>query len=441
MLPLGASASYTAGVRGFLVVALWLGLACSGSEETQEEPQAPLEPENARNGQAPDPEDDPLAGLDDPDLITDIPDGVAQQAPVEVPRNGCATFGEQALRVWAHPGIADIVAVGDDGFAIAGYANGASGEEVFALTITPGGAPRPILRELLERPLQTPRVAPPGLGAIDSGHIGIAISDLGARVLFDVVQLGGRRLGFREVGNDADQRFSPAVASTGSTRLVAYTEGSELTRVWAVVVDGAGRVTGRHDITPLSATARAPLWIEPHNMVFVDAREGTSTLWNQAFLPSGTPDGDPEVFAAVANTYDPIQWATAPAATGHVLSFVAVGRAAKTAVGTISTEDPTPRPVVPSEGYGSLSTDLVASDHSLVFVADAPLGEDRESRREVRVRRASNAAPAELGEAISLRGPDGSAHHARVARRGEDYAVVFGSSDGVYVHFLRCDES
>lgn len=441
MLPLAASAFYTSGVRGFLVAVLWLGLACSGSEETHDEPQTPPEPETARNGQAPDPEDDPLAGLDDPDLITDTPDGVVQRAPGEVPTNGCATFGEEALRVWPNAGIADIVAVGDDGFAIAGYATGGSGEEVFALTVTPGGAPRPLLRELLERPLRTPRVAPPGLGAIDSGHIGIAISDLGARVLFDVLQLGGRRLGFREVGEGADQRFSPAVASTGSTRLVAYTDGSELTRVWAVVIDGAGRVTGRHDITPASATARAPLWIEPSNMVIVDAREGTSTIWNQAFLPSGSPDGDATVFAAVANTYDPIQWATAPAATGHALAFVAVGRAAKTAVGTITTEDPTPRPVVPSEGYGSLSTDLAASEHSLVFVADAPLGEDRESRREVRVRRASNATPDELGEVLTLRGPDGSAHHARIARRGDDYAVVFGSSDGVYVHFLRCDES
>ncbi|MFK8001033.1 MAG: hypothetical protein AB8H86_15665 [Polyangiales bacterium] len=433
-------------MRRFVVVGLWLCLACSGSEETHEEPpeepQTPAEPATARNGRAPDPDDDPLAGLDDPDLITDTPDGVVQRAPGEVPANGCATFGEQALRVWPNAGMADIVAVGDDGFAIAGYATGGSGEEVFALTITPGGAPRPLLRELLERPLQTPRVAPPGLGAIDSGHVGIAISDLGARVLFDVIQLGGRRLGFREVGDGADQRFSPAVASTGSARVVAYTDGSsELTRVWAVTIDGAGRVTGRHDITPASATARAPLWIEPSNMVIVDAREGTSTIWNQAFLPSGSPDGDATVFAAVANTYDPIQWATAPAATGHALSFVAVGRAAKTAVGTITTEDPTPRPVVPSEGYGSLSTDLAASEHSLVFVADAPLGEERDSRREVRVRRASNSSPDALGEVLTLRGPDGSAHHARIARRGDDYAVVFGSGDGVYVHFLRCDES
>lgn len=432
-----------------LACALVFLLACGDDDETPEPQEASEAPSSGggREGDPPEPSDDPLAGLDDPEAIEDPPDLPAppEDAP-EPPPMGCAAFGD--LRIWPRDGVPEVVAFGD-GFAFAGYARSeADAGELFVVVVDRvGESPRPVLHELLERPLPQPRVSPPGLAAFDRGHLGLAITDLGARVLFDVLHIDGERLGFREVGSGADQRFAPAVTAAGDTRVVAYTDGSgEGTAARLVRIDPSGRVIGRHDLTPEGSSGRATTVVahdEPA-VLFVDAREATSTAFVATLNGVGVPSAA-EVIRPLANLYDPVELSGASVATPDgprwLIGYTAIGSGAASAVGVAiggTTGLIPPTPLVPSEGYGTLGVDGAATERQVVFAAEAPRGRERTSPREIRVRIARGA---ELGESLVVRGPDESARHASIAR-GLDgtYALAFASGGGVYVRYLRCDE-
>ena len=412
-------------------------LACGDDDAT------PV-PEPGREGRAPAVDDDPLAGLDDPEAITDTPEvsAVPAGAPMEVPPLACVTFGD--VRVWPREGVPSVVAMGDT-FAFAGYAaSEGDTEEIFVVTAAPGQPTRPVLREALERPFRTPRGAPPGLAALDAGHLGLAITDLGARVLFDALELDGDRLGFRQLGSGADQRFAPAVLAAGDTRVVVYTDASDesATHARAVRIDPTGTVVARHDLTPVGASGRAPTAAlsGPPAVVFVDAREATSTALLVRFDGLGVP-GEATVLRPLANLYDPAEIAAGPVGDHWLIGFTAIGSGAATAVGVAIASGASiapPTPMVPSEGYGTLGVSGASDGSQVVFACDAPQGEERTAPREIRVRVARVGI---LGEPLVIQGPDGTARHAAIARRSDGtYAVAFASAGAVHARFLRCDE-
>ncbi|MEO0323007.1 MAG: hypothetical protein AAF447_08615, partial [Myxococcota bacterium] len=126
----------------FVACALLLLVACSKGDATDAptgrgrtetaSPEAP-EPEAAAprpslRGLPGEPEDprDPLAGLDDVEALRreapDVAGALALADLPPVPEGSCAVLGDVATRVWPKPGPARVVAVNDDGFVAAGYA-------------------------------------------------------------------------------------------------------------------------------------------------------------------------------------------------------------------------------------------------------------------------------------------------------------------------------
>ena len=415
--------------------------------------EAPAEPTPPSPG-ADEGEEDPLAGLDDPEaLAAEVPAGAlpavsAESVEAAAPERGCATFGEQPLRVWTRPGPAHVVAVGEDGFALAGYAANAAGdgEEVWLLTASPTRAPRPVLREDLPHALSVPRVAGPGLGRMDDGHVGLVTLDGAADARFTIVQLGGRRAPWRELGPHADQRFAPAIGLRGGRHAVAWTEGTEEgQRVHYAAFDPTGRELARHDLTQESMGAAAPVFADgaTEDLIFIDPREATSVLY-RADLTTDPPPV--EVLRPVSSVYDPA--ALAPVVLGEraLIGYTAVGMAAATAVGLVWKEGESasaPQALVPSEGYGALHVSAAAAEGRAVFAADHPKGRERGAAREVWVRVVEpTEGGATLGEPLTLAAPDGTGRWAHLARHPSGtYALVFTAGDGVYLHFLRCDDA
>ena len=396
-------------------------------------------------------DDDPLRGLDEPALLENEPTDLPERpdfASLEVPANGCVAWSDRAQRLWPRPGPTAIVAAGDDGFAFAGYSAGANGgEEIFVGTIRPGGAPRPVFRDDLERPFTAARVAPPGLGNLDLGHVGVATTDMASNVRFAVVQLGGEVGAWREVGSGADRRFAPAVGMRGDRHVVAYTEGrgEEGMGVWAVTLDPRGEVTGRHDLTPANMSAASPMFVPgADELLFVDPREGLSVL-----LASDVSTDRPPPASTVRplnHLFEPANVAPVPFGGGRwAIGFVAMGQAAATAVGLSWVEGdvrPGPIAIVPSEGnYGALHVSGARLGERAVFVADHAKAPERDAPRDLHVRLARPEGGAwQLGDPLTLTAPDGTGRwgHAAADEEGT-VAVTMMGADGVYLHWLRCD--
>ncbi len=409
-----------------------------------QEPQPTMSPFVADPG-------DPLEGLDDyerlaaepPDLVGAPPSDGAQ---VEVPSRGCAPLAS-ARRLWPRPGPANVAAVGSDGFVFAGYAPTAhgTGEEVWAVSLRLAGLARPIFRENLAHVLSVPRTAPPGLGRLDDGHVGLVTVDGSAAVRFTVLQTGGHAERWREVGGRADQRFAPAVGGVEGRHVVAYADGGgDPMRLRYVSFDAMGRELGRYDVTPVSMGGAAPVMVDGDAaMMFLDPREATSPVL-RVDLSADPPQAD--VLVPLTNVYEPAALAAAAVGETTLIGYTAVGMAAATAVGLVAVRDEHvqgPIPLVPSSGYGMLHVDAATMDgRRAVFVADRPRGREREAAREVVV---VVVEPTDegvvLGEPFVLRGPGDGARWGHVARHDSGtIAVVFTATDGVYAQFLRCDE-
>lgn len=390
---------------------------------------------------------DPLAGLDELDDEAQVlPVGAA----VTPPTDGCALLATAPQRLWSSPGPASVAAVGDDGFVFAGYAPRGEpdgGEDLWVVAARPLGLPRPLLREALEIPARFERRAAPGLGALDTGRVGLAITDGAANARFVVLTLAGSRGGWIVLGDSADQRFSPAVATRGGRHTVAWTQSrtNEPMRVFYVAFDPTGRELARHDLTQPGMSACAPTFVDAPDgpLVFLDPHAGTSALLT-ASLATDPPEV--QVLRPVSHVYDPAQLAAARVGTRDFVAYTAVGTAAATAVGLVWSEgvrQPPPQPIVPGEGYGPLHVSATQSTSRVVFAADRPRGREREAPREVIVRLArAEGESTRLGEPLVVRGPnDGPASLGRLARHADGtYALVYTASDGVYASFLRCDE-
>lgn len=387
---------------------------------------------------------DPLAGLDELDDDARIaPVGVA----VRPPPQGCALLDAAPQRLWSTPGPANVVAVGDDGFVFAGYARRGAAEDLWVVAARPLGLPRPVLREALEIPARFDRRAAPGLGALDAGHVGLAITDGAANTRFATLGLGGSRAEWKLLGTSSDQRFTPAVGVRGGRHSVAWTEAEagQPMRVRYVAFDPTGRELARHDLTQPGMGACAPTFVDAPDgpLVFLDPHAGTSALL-RADLASDPPEVT--VMRPVSHVFDPALLAAGRIGGRDLVAYTAVGTAAATAVGMVWSEgaqQPEPQAVVPSAGYGALHVSAAQAPSSVVLAADRPRSREREAPREIVVRVAWQEGDAtRLGEELVVRGPsEGPASLVRIARHEDGtYGLVLTGSDGVYARFLRCDE-
>lgn len=372
------------------------------------------------------------------------------------PEMACAPLGDE-IRVWPRAAYADLVAVGDD-FAVAGYAatrddEGEPAEEVFVVAVSPGSAPRPVFRENLERPLVNTRLSVPGLGTIGDDAVALAVTDRASKVRFRRISLGDRTLGgWQELGARVDARYPPLVTSGDSeSLLVTWTEGDETgMKLNYARFDGTGAKLEDGEILPAAMGAAAPVQIHGgRGISYLDAHVATSNVLFSRLDGELNP-GTPEVLRPISNLFDPPCAAVAQVDGGRFLvAYTAVGDLARTAVGIVTLEADgamsIPQPLVASAGYGLLHVDAAAKPRGArraVFVGDASRGVDSNSPREVRVRVvAGQERGLRMGEALTLRGPDGSARFGRVARRRDGvYAVSYRSGSGTHLQFLRCDE-
>ena len=426
-----------------------LGLLCA-CEDPLPEPERPEPPPERREPAPTAAADDPLEGLDEPatpDEVVAPPAGtIAAPGTIAAaaPDRGCVAVTDGAVKVWARPGPATIVASGAS-FVVAGYAPGeSSGEDAYLVQLAPDVAPRPIRRIALDPPATAGRVAAPGLAAAAGGRLVLAVLDGRGRVRATEIDPNDplAEIRLKTLAEAADSRFAPAVAALARTRLVAWTDGTGTPmRVRLAVLGLDGTVASRHDVTPESMGASAPTFgagMSPA-LYFLDARAGVSPIVRVPIGADGTPQA-----SAVAR---PVGTVTAPPrlavarGDGRVwAAYTAVGNAAATAVGYLPLDgtDTAPAAIVPGTGYGPLHVSAASAPGAAIFAADAPKDTPPTSPREVHVRLVDEDG---VGPALTLQAPDGTARHASIARGAHGIAgVAFTAGDGVYVAWIRCDD-
>ena len=155
--------------------------------------------------------------------------------------------------------------------------------------------------------------------------------------------------------------------------------------------------------------------------------------------------GEASVLLPLSNVFEPVVLAPVKVGERYLVGYTAMGMAAATAVGLVAIQGDQshgPVPLVPSSGYGFLHVSGAAAASRAVFVADRPKARERDAPREViAIVVDPTEANMQIGAPKVLTTPDETARWARIARHGSGtYAVVMTGGDGVYAHFLRCDE-
>ena len=339
-----------------------------------------------------------------------------------------------------------MVALGEAGFVVAGYANRNPGEELFVAQVPLVGPTRPLLRTNLRHPLRTTRVAPPGLGKIDDGRVAIASTNLRARIRYTTLQVAGDRDEWTELGEQVDQRFAPAIAVKPGFVAVAYVDGGsdDGMRVRMVRLDPNARIMGRHDLTLSGLGAAAPNAVNDE-IFFVDPRIGHSVSQVVQLDGVAVPRGEAQIVRPISHLYEPCTIAPVRLGARWLIGYTAMGNSATTAVGLVWAEGrttPTAQAIVPGTGYGRLQVDGVAAGTRAVFVADAPKARDRLAPRELHLRLAlPTPEDVSLSPPVVLTGPDGTAHNGRIARHASGLlAIVFSTDEGIYLQRAVCDE-
>jgi len=189
--------------------------------------------------------------------------------------------------------------------------------------------------------------------------------------------------------------------------------------------------------------AAAPVFVDglsPPVLLVVDARHGYSPLIRVPISSDGTP-GRAKVVVPVSMVATPVELAAAHNQLGTYVGYTAVGRAATSAVGLIQIEPTTgsPSPLIPGTGYGQLRVASAVAPKALIFAADAPLKRSKSGQLEIHVHLIDAQG---LGPKSVINGLDGTASRVKIARNQTGVvAVVYSGLTGIYVSWLRCDDS
>lgn len=391
--------------------------------------------------------DDPLANLEDLAFVEAAEADVAGVANpnAEVPPGECR-FAGAPVRLWPAAGVAEIVHY-EDVYFIAGYApTGAAAsarEELYLLAVESGGLPRLVLRHRLPSPPPRERGTPPAILPIAENHVALAVIDGNADV-FVSVGAPSRLSNFVKVGENADTRFSPALGVVGDRIVLAYTRQGTMSSVVARSFSMAGEVQSEAQVTS-TQSGRAPIFLPGQDAVYeVDARQARSTVVRRpiALSEDALSFGEGQVVAVVSNLYDPATLALgtigSEQAPNYLVGYNAVGQAAQTAVGLVSSSalGAPPVPIVSSSGYGFLSVDAAGSGAGVVFAASASTAPEPESPRKLVIRVVQGGAR-QPGVALELQ-REGGAQLPRIAGSQGRYAVSYTGADGVFLAHLTC---
>jgi hypothetical protein len=244
---------------------------------------------------------------------------------------------------------------------------------------------------------------------------------------------------WKVVGEGASTRFDLALARASDRWAIAWTdERSTPMRVRARIVDAEGTGDPAQDLTPPGSGAAAPRFVrgsDPPVLVFIDPRAAISVVHGSTL--SNNTFGTARVLRPVSNAAEPPEIAAVHIGDADWIAFTAVGSIAMTAVGLVRAGDQAaPIPIVPGRGYGPLHVDVEADGARAIFAADSPLAAPPTSPREIAVRILRDGA---LSDAIPIRGSNGEASHARIARADDGrIAIGFLSGGSAYAAIGRC---
>lgn len=415
------------------------GPATSQKAEPVEKETPPVTPSES------DKSDDPLADLESEDSESYPQVGARHRSKSgQIPARGCVEINDQPTRVWPSAGPSSIVAVDDD-FVVSGYVKGQKDERVFVVRLSLGSLPVPLVTERVEAQSRE-RFAPPGLGIGARRNLMLAITDGQGAVFIRSISItspaGGGSVK-RIIEKGADTRFAPAISNIEDQTLVAWTTGTTPMEARLAVLDAAGKLKAVHVIKPPAMGAAAPVFIQglyPPVLLVVDARDGFSPLVRVPVSSDGTP-GRSKVAVPIGMVATPVELAAAHSQVGTYVGYTAVGKAATSAIGLIRIEPESGSPIalVPGTGYGKLRVAAVAAPKALIFAADAPVEKGKADQREILVRLVDAQG---IGPRTVINGPDGTAFQVKIARNQSGVvAAVYSSRSGVFVSWLRCDDS
>jgi hypothetical protein len=386
---------------------------------------------------------DPLGDLESADALDRMANGGPEKGAkhdAKAPPGGCAVIDE-GRRVWPAPGPATIAAVGR-AFVVAGYAQRNGKEQLFVVRAPNEGLPEPIAAINVQPQLTRARTAAPGLAVRDENDIDVAQVDGAGKLTVRRLRLGHAGHGaIVELATGVDIRFAPAVESYQERTLVAWTMGSTPMHTQLAVLSD-DQIESRHDLTPSSMGAAAPVFVagaSPPVLMAVDARDGMSPILRVDFGNDAQPQ-QAQVAVPVSMVSSPPALAAAAGSVGTYVAFTGLGSAASSAVGlvTVAPIVGSPSTLIPGTAYGQLYVAATSAPRALIFAADAPTQPGKDPPHEIRVSVVGIKGP---GPTMVLKGPGSSASHVGLARNeAGEVGVVFSAESGVYVARLRCDD-
>ena len=401
------------------------------------EPPAPALPTDVERALAYDPKD-PLADLEAADALDKMAQPVQNDSAP--PKGGCVLI-DAGRRVWPATGPSAIASIGR-GFVVAGYATREGREQLFVVQLGADGRPKPVTAFDVQPPHPRARLAPPGLSARDDNDVSVALVDGAGTLWLRRLRMGPGGGGTAvEIARGVDTRFAPAVTHSEAREFIAWTAGTTPMHTHLAVLSSTGTIAKRHDLTPESMGAAAPVFVSgssPPSLLMVDARQGMSPLLGVDLGSDGTPS-PAKVILPLSTVSTPPALAGASASIGAYVGYTGVGSAATSAVGLVAIEPlvGSPSALVPGTGYGLLHVSATAAPRAVLFAADAPTAPAKDSPREIRVHVIGKSGP---GSALVIAGHGGASHAAIARDQTGITAVAFNSSSGVYVARLRCDD-
>lgn len=387
------------------------------AEESREEVEPPPEPEAPPEAQ---PEETAV-------IVPDRPEGVVGCFPVSAPHRLAEGVG--TAEVIAHEG----------GFAVALYVH-AEGKERVEVHVGPAeGAPRLVESFFLDRATKAGRAVAPALASMDRGELMLAYVDRAGTVH---ARRAGKPRSDREIGARVDIRFPPALLGVEGGALLAFTAGDEVSHVYVVKLARSARAEARLDVTPIASGASAPSFVrgasEP-TLAFVDARLGFSPIYTRTFGDALDAPIEPVLVRPLSHLLEPAQIAVAMHRELVHIGFTGRGVDMGSAIGWVreGKDAAVPASVVSPRGVGHLRVGVdVLPDGSLLFVGDAPLAREKGAAREVHLR---TLDADRLGEAITLRGSDGTAARPALASLGDGkVAVVYSTGGAIELVHVDC---
>lgn len=323
---MAANAHHPRMQRGFLALAF--AVSACGSAEAPRAPASPRAseaPTTVRPGTATGSPSAPLTVADRPRAdLTAVRTLVASTPPgTEVAGDrGCTFAAERALVGAAgRPALVGLAS----GYAVAAFEARGDGGALTLARVDDTATPLASLASTVPESLAK-RAVPALARSGDDAVVAVYLRAEGALALAEVPLRGGAPRVVELPGDDIDGRFAPALHVDGARRLVAYTRRGNPQRVEVAVV-ADGRVTSRYDVTPPSAGAASPTFVDAADrplLTFVDPRAGLSLSHAVVFDASGVPSA-PETLQPLVGLATPARLVGALTPAGLSLLYLGYG--------------------------------------------------------------------------------------------------------------------